>query len=56
MVPPSQTGLFAEAVGDGSAFTTTTTCPVPVQPLASVTVTLYVPDIPVVAAAETVGF
>jgi hypothetical protein len=43
------------AVAVGFALTVAAVEAVPVQPLASVTVIVYVPDIAVVALAETIG-
>ncbi len=42
-VDPTQTGLLLDAVAIGFVLTITLVVPVPVQPLASVTNTVYVP-------------
>lgn len=54
-VCPAHNGPLADAVAAGNAFTVTLTEAVAVQPLALVTMTLYVPEFAVVAAAIT-GF
>jgi hypothetical protein len=50
-VAPLHTGLLLPAVALGDAFTVTTVVAVAVQPPASVTVTVYVPEAAVVTVA-----
>ena len=47
-LPPSQNEVFPLMVIVGNAFTVTVCDAVPVQPLTSVTVTVYVPALPMV--------
>jgi hypothetical protein len=54
-VPVPQRAAGVVPVIDGVVFTVTVVEAVPVQLLASVTVIVYVPDIAVVALAETIG-
>ena len=56
-VVPAQTGPLLPAVGaDGIAFTTAVVVPAKLVQPDTVAVTLYIPDIAVVALALTVGF
>jgi len=55
IVTPAQYGPVLEAVGTGNGFTVTVVVAVAEQLLASVTVTVYVPEL-TTAAGEMVGF